>query len=139
MTNRFQFRIWSKRHNCWLENSSSLHCSSNWQIDVFTGRACDFVSALSGDEETFIRTHIADNDYIIQQYTGLKDSKRRKIYEGDILEYKTEFNKFKDLVFWNSGAFMIGKTIRNPIYYLHALNSHAKIIGNIFENKNLLK
>ena len=139
MINRFQFRIWSKKHNCWLENSSSLHCSSNWQIDVFTGRVCDFVSALSGDEETFIRTHIADNDYIIQQYTGLKDSKRRKIYEGDIIEYENCGDKYKDQVFWEQDSFMIGPTKKRAVYYLGAVNKRAKVIGNIFENKNLLK
>lgn len=136
MTNRFQFRIWSKKHNCWLENSSSLYCSSNWQIDVFTGRACDFVSALSGDEETFIRTHIADNDYIIQQYTGLKDSKRRKIYEGDILEMcgPEDFDSHRGTVEFKGGSF-----IMDGYGDFSSWLKWSEIIGNIFENKNLLE
>lgn len=140
MTNRFQFRIWDEKFGRFLDkNDSSLHCFSDWQINPFTGEVSDFIGAISGAPDSRSKHSCFKNEFIIQQYTGLKDSKRRKIYEGDIVEYKSGNDKYNDLVFWSNGAFMVGATIRNPIYYLNAVNSHAKVIGNIFENKNLLK
>ncbi len=148
MNKRIKFRIWDKRYKQWLENSSSLHCSSNWQIDAFTGRVCDFVESLSGEIETFARTCYSDDDYVIQQFTGLKDSKGKDIYEGDILQfhkgqpYQSEYE-----VYWNYCGFSLISAKRASDKYgvftknLENLCPADKpvIIGNIFENPELLK
>jgi len=77
-------------------------------------------------------------------YTGLKDKNGKEIYEGDILKtYKGIICK----VYWsNSGAsFMIAYTNIwtkriGKLIYKKLMNWHTKceIIGNIYENKELL-
>lgn len=87
----------------------------------------------------------------IGQYTGLKDKNNKEIYEGDILEtwYKEypEYNKqYKgDLVTvkYNYGGFLLHFLLdwcgmSNNIEDLQNITNY-KVIGNIYENPELLK
>jgi len=68
----------------------------------------------------------------IQQYTGLKDSKGKDIYEGDIIEYTNGGFKWVKNIYFHSGSFNLNG------HPLRSYNeTHINIIGNIFENPEL--
>lgn len=83
----------------------------------------------------------------LMQYTGLKDKNDKEIYEGDILKYHSKINPerqyHKRLVFFNDkkAKFSIKKIDTNA--YGNLVNEKSKrsyeIIGNIYENPELLK
>ena len=83
----------------------------------------------------------ADEQPIIQQYTGCHDSANKEIYEGDIVEW----GKLKYLVEWNHIAYKWQG--RCPYYhqYHHPTTENFRdlmngiIISNIFETPELLK
>lgn len=78
------------------------------------------------------------NDVEVMQFTGLKDSAGKDIFEGDIIDYGYSGYKFRDFVFYEGASFVSGpldKSAANPIYGTHAI---AVVVGNIFENSNLL-
>lgn len=80
--------------------------------------------------------------YIVMQYTGLKDADGKGVYEGDILEFVAV--KTKWIVNYRNGAFTISYQNSNiNILYDCAIEdgilTHMKIIGNIYENPELLK
>ena len=97
-----------------------------------------------------------DNNYeseILMQYTGLKDKNGKEIYEGDIVEilnYKQvwkhkepEGNWKRFFVEWNQNTYAFNNEwIYTPLsrYDINDLMEFdIKIIGNIYENPELLK
>jgi hypothetical protein len=82
-----------------------------------------------------------DEPYVIQQYTGLKDKNNKEIYEGDIVTYHV-YNLAEIRYETDRGGYIIEwQWSKNQ--HSHDLNCDSamvcKIIGNIFENPELLK
>ena len=80
--------------------------------------------------------------FIISQYTGLKDRQGQEVYEGDIVKFKGLFDmgKYENVeIVFDKGEFCI-KWRGSICHNLLALNSDSiEVIGNIYENKELLK
>ena len=72
------------------------------------------------------------------QYTGLKDENGRGIYDGDIIK---GLNRLWGVVvvenvhYWN-GCYMFGNYNAHEFLNKH---QHIEVIGNIYENKELLE
>lgn len=80
------------------------------------------------------------------QYTGLKDKNGIEIYEGDILELIDWWDDSVSIhpVFYKNSAFMCQRLDDKefPFFYLQGnddLKDGYKIIGNIYENPELLE
>lgn len=83
----------------------------------------------------------------IMQYTGLKDTRGKEIYEGDIINgFAKEvgdgtLTKFTYEVFWDDEwkgwGGRLGNTRNNPIWGV-APWTGLEVIGNIYENPELL-
>lgn len=74
-------------------------------------------------------------EYVLMEFTGLKDKNGVEIYEGDIvLIYDEKISK----VFYSQGSFCVD--ILNGGTPLHGFSSkQLEVIGNIYENKDLLE
>ena len=79
----------------------------------------------------FILDSSEKEDYVLMQYTGLKDKNGKEIYEGDIV--KTKFGNGK--VFMRLGCWFI-ENQKELGYYS---NYELEVIGNIYENPELLE
>lgn len=86
-----------------------------------------------------------DEEVKLMQYTGVKDKNGKEIYEGDIIKYKfpydTRLKHISPVKFLETEAsFGIKDRYGNeiPLYTISA-NNYFEVIGNIYENKNLLE
>jgi uncharacterized phage protein (TIGR01671 family) len=89
-----------------------------------------------------------DDSVVIIQYTGLKDKNGKEIYEGDVLRdrisgvvwvVKFGLNKKAGYIGWYVENEEIERTSTIAGDYGADQNSYVEVIGNIYENPELLK
>ena len=88
---------------------------------------------------------IPKEDLVLQQFTGLLDKNDKPIYEGDLVNYtclagEHDYQKETNQeVFFEDGMFLFG---RNDLFCMadsNFLKQSLEVVGNIFENKELVK
>jgi uncharacterized phage protein (TIGR01671 family) len=129
MNNRFKFRVWDKMRLQFIypHNDNQQH----FIIDL-NGRFHNLQNGSGGD------------DYVIQQYTGLTDSNDDPIYEGDII-IDNQKQKYEIIFDENHARYdlkVCGENkLRGQTSYGTEIyeKKHIEVIGNIFENPELLK
>lgn len=126
MQERFKFRIWDKTDKKFMSGSIFIDCRSG---------------CMSGN--------MPIDKYVIQQCTGIKDRNGKLIYEGDIVKYTDcegketigclAIDRFNLLTFVN----MVNcdfceewADVVKAVFFTG--NSTIEVIGNIYENKELL-
>lgn len=104
-------------------------------------------SCLEGkaDEPILVCTYEVDRDTICQ-CTGLKDKNGKLIWENDIASYSDLITRDKKIICieWNKMQASFVRKYRSPmgLQYLYLdqyIASRMEVIGNIFDNKELLE
>jgi uncharacterized phage protein (TIGR01671 family) len=90
-----------------------------------------------------------DGEVEYQQFTGFKDKNGRRVFEGDIVKYSIEYkpteyiNKIFEVIwdaFYGCWAFAEdGQSLAHTGYKFLYVDVSGEVVGNIFENPELLK
>lgn len=126
---RTKYRFWDTRKRVMYVNCPDLAVGPDGHVSRLIYRG-DCV----GWEGTYYSEHI-----IPLQYTGLNDKSGKEIYEGDIIREHINTDEYllAETVF-SRGCFM-GKEPRcDPEYPIYDF-SDGEVIGNIYENPELLE
>lgn len=82
-------------------------------------------------------------DIYLMQYTGLHDKNGKEIYEGDILKINFNIHKIEGYLYLSlteeereQRYYLTAVSI--PDFYREPLSDDYEVIGNIYENKELL-
>lgn len=124
MSNRtLKFRAWDTLAKKFIYPDKSYQ--GHYVLDL-NGRFQNLQNGSGGDE------------YIVQQFTGLKDYARNDIYECDIVRYELDGTVFIQTVKWgNNGWEMIDTRLYSTPLIVNLPD--FEVVGNIFENSELLK
>jgi uncharacterized phage protein (TIGR01671 family) len=146
---KLKFRVWDKQCKKYIVGDLFFEQidNSDFECDCYHDEDGE-IHELKYSQRKLDRYH----GYDIQQYTGLKDKKGKEIYEGDIVNFILPNNEIevgaswpyrgKSLVEWSdkSGNYIINfKDCYNTITANLFSCTSIEVIGNIFENPELLK
>ena len=78
-----------------------------------------------------------EKDFILMQYTGLKDKNGKEIYEGDIVKAKFFEKHITGEIEFALGAFFVtGSAVSDNQMFIF---NDFEVIGNIYDNPELLE
>ena len=122
-----KFRVWDIERECYLDETELAGVTPDGKYILYI------------EEEEISKLEIEGN-YIIEQYTGLKDKNGKEIYEGDIVTLDGEWEVIKDtdcsVISFENGCFRVGGGYENEAgRYL----SDWRVIGNVHQNADLLE
>ncbi len=131
MNDRFKCRIWDKNQNKMLFPASNYNfCNINGvivQVEIYEN--------IVGNICAHIRKNQIYENAEFMQCTGLKDKNGKLIYEGDVVKNGLHNN----LVEWFKGGFWLNGFINGAKWNIHQCHQILEVIGNIYENPELLQ
>ncbi len=79
------------------------------------------------------------DEVILMQYTGFKDKNEKEIYEGDVLRWD---KRYEGEVYWTKDGWAVKnfwQSSQDEPGRAFSENAEFEVIGNIYENPELLK
>lgn len=135
MNDRFKFRFWDKDRKIMIDENSDIEYIAN-----IYGRG-EWWGCIEAKMPKILGCF--DTEYFaIMQCTGLKDKNGKLIFEGDII--KTERHNLCDdnekfeILYSDTFCQLLAKSLKSG-HYLDLIDAYnAEIIGNIYENEDLI-
>jgi len=132
MNREIKFKFWNKKNSRFLQNDNN-------SIDKTIFDLWDWVEVMG------TCTSFPMGDYVFVQCTGLTDKNKKEIYEGDILDFTARYKQTGpvEVIYYGAsfGCVITDDGGLKEFWDLsHIVQQHyPEIIGNIFENPELLK
>lgn len=124
-TREVAYRVWDKKEK------KMIYDAESYPLDRYDPQ-----------ETAFIDFYTFEGSYTLMQYIGLRDAKRKKIFEGDIVKViSTQTQEVcKGEVSYYEGKAMYVIEIDNGSFLTFASCdvSRVEVLGNIFENSGIL-
>lgn len=137
----YKFRVWSDYHKSFVIEGGGFGLQRLFEDFSFTLRG-----RFSRGEDYKMPNNV--EDYKINQWTGLKDSTGKDIYEGDIIQF--EMHLCLERVIFRDGAFGVHFNWKHSkdgrrkdsdsadFYPLLDIGYSKKVVGNFYQNPELL-
>lgn len=129
-----KFRAWDKENRCMVYQEEMNGYIENKQYWFSLNETEVKLNVFDEDYKAYVQT-----DADIMEYTGLKDINEAEIYEGDIVKISTvKVNEDDYVIGTVVYSEFEGMYVTNKGYILGRVNHRAEVIGNKYENPNLL-
>ena len=133
MKREIKFRAWDNYNNKFFEPIYEAYNNKLEELNI----------GMSGDLSIRDMTNSPKHEslfpsrFILMQFTGLHDKNGKEIYEGDILRVDYLFEYITSEVYFTDSAWCI-KGKKTDDWISKWLPEELEVIGNIYENKDLL-
>ncbi|MDO4978755.1 MAG: YopX family protein [Candidatus Saccharibacteria bacterium] len=126
-----KFRVWSNEQNTYdytfpYNQNGTFYVSAN--------------GCLCSDFGNTVAPELRPDEFVIEQYTGLKDKNGKEIYEGDVIKTHKTMDKYFTVGYYMT-RYGYAPYFTPLMDYISGLVDGAEIevIGNIHENPELLE
>ena len=122
------------KFRAWLKEDKKM---VNVETMDFTDKSIQYLKR-SEIINVYILRRESFDDVELMQYTGLKDKKGKEIYEGDIVILNDAEEESRCVVKYKYGSYiLVDGDLRENLSNVE--DRFLEVIGNIYENKNLLE